>query len=85
MSRLTTLRPCLKADTKALSSMNFRDMGGWHLVTNDWGHYLMLDTKDFERVVEGKVTPEDSLYPELESRGFIKDRLDFDFLAKGHA
>ena len=84
MSRLTALTKGAAVETAGLAAFNFRDMGGWHLLTNDWGHYLMLSTADFHRLMRGEVEPSDPLYPELESRGFLKARLDFPRLAEGY-
>ncbi|MCR4295179.1 MAG: His-Xaa-Ser system radical SAM maturase HxsB [Elusimicrobia bacterium] len=84
MSRLTALAKGAAVDTEKLAAFNFRDMGGWHLLTNDWGQFLMLSTADFERFMAGKVGADDPLYPELESRGFLKDRLDFPQLAANY-
>lgn len=81
MSRLTALAKDAYVETGNLAAFNFRDMGGWHLLTNDWGQFLMLSTADFERFMAGKVGGDDPLYPELESRGFLKSRLDFPQLA----
>jgi His-Xaa-Ser system radical SAM maturase HxsB len=57
-------------------------MGGWFLITNDTGHFLMLDEPDFKRFVSGQVKPEDPLYAELELRGFARDRMDMNALAR---
>ncbi|UPT75709.1 MAG: radical SAM protein [Elusimicrobiota bacterium] len=84
MSRLTALAKPEAVDVKGLSAFNFRDMGGWHLLTNEWGHYLMMSTEDFERFMAGKVSPDEPLHAELEKRGFVKDRLDFGALAAGY-
>ena len=81
MSRLTSLAPGVKTDAKGLGPFNFRDFGDWVLVTNDWGRWLMLDKKDFERFVAGKVKPEEALGVELSSRGFLRDKMDFGDLA----
>ncbi|PIR18006.1 MAG: His-Xaa-Ser system radical SAM maturase HxsB [Elusimicrobia bacterium CG11_big_fil_rev_8_21_14_0_20_64_6] len=84
MSRLTALANGAAVETSGLAAFNFRDMGGWHLLTNDWGQFLMLSTADFERFMAGKVEAGDPLYPELESRGFMKARLDFKQLAANY-
>ena len=65
MSRLTTLTRGAPVDIDALAAFNFRDMGGWHLLTNEWGQYLTLETADFERFMAGKIDASDPLYPEL--------------------
>lgn len=84
MSRLTGLAKDVAVETGHLAAFNFRDMGGWHLLTNDWGQFLMLSTADFERFMAGKVEAGDPLYGELESRGFLKARLDFRQLAANY-
>lgn len=84
MSRLTALPSGAAVKTDNLAPFNFRDMGGWHLLTNDWGHYLMLSTADFKKVMAGKVAAGDPLHAELESRGFLRDRLDFPKLAASY-
>jgi len=81
VSRLTALAKGASVDTGSLAAFNFRDMGGWHLLTNEWGQFLMLSSADFERFMAGKVGVDDPLYAELESRGFLKARLDFRQLA----
>src|SRR6185312_9816604 len=84
VSRLTTLPSTASVATGSLPAFNFRDMGGWYLLTNDSGQYLTLEKADFERFMAGGIGPEDPLYPELESRGFVRDRLDFRSLAKSY-
>lgn len=84
MSRLTALPKGAAVETDGLAAFNFRDMGGWHLVTNDWGHYMMLSTGDFKKLMSGKVAPGEPLYAELEKRGFLRERLDFAKLAESY-
>lgn len=84
MSRLSSLPRSWRAQPEQLGALNFRDMGGWFLLTNDWGHYLMLEPSDFKRVMEGRVGPEDALFLELESRGFLKNHADFRSLAASY-
>lgn len=82
MGRLTTLPPRLAADTDALASVNFRDMGGWYLISNDVGNFLMLEPGEFKRFMSGKLAPADPLLPELERGGFLRERLDFPELSR---
>ncbi|MDO8756432.1 MAG: radical SAM protein, partial [Elusimicrobiota bacterium] len=84
MSRLTTLAKGASIDVNSLAAFNFRDMGGWHLLTNEWGQFLMMSTEDFNRFMAGKVAASEPLYRELETRGFIKARLDFPRLAASY-
>lgn len=84
MSRLTSLPSAGLVKTEPLAPFNFRDMGGWFLLTNDWGHYLMLDRPDFRRFMEGKVSEDDPLWAELQERGFLRHRLDFPSLSASY-
>ncbi len=85
MSRLTSLafRP-RQASPENLAAFNFRDMGGWFLLTNDWGHYFMLEPADFRKLMDGGLGPEHPLHPELEKRGFLRGCLDFPALATSY-
>ena len=84
MSRLTTLPSGLKAAPEGLGNFNFRDFGSWVLLTNDWGRWLMLDKKDFERFAAGEVKQSDPLFRELSSRGFARAEMDFADLAASY-
>ena len=83
MSRLTVLS---KGTTAAatLPPFNFRRMDGWHLLTNDAGQFSMLEDADFRRFMAGKIDASEPLYRELESRGFVRDRINFPSLAKAY-
>lgn len=85
MSRLTALPKSLPVAADRLAPFQFRDMGGWFLITNDWGHYLTLEEPAFRRLMAGGIGPDDVLYPELQSRGFMADALDFPALARREA
>lgn len=84
MSRLTVLPPELARSARpaALGDINFRDMGSWFLATNDWGQHLMLSREDFQKVAEGRVNREEPLWSELQRKGFLREYLDFDALAR---
>ena len=84
MSRLTVLPKGMSAAAASLPSFNFRRFDGWCLLTNDSGQFLMLDDADFARFMAGKIAAPDPLYAELESRGFVRDRLDFSSLGKSY-
>jgi His-Xaa-Ser system radical SAM maturase HxsB len=81
---LTTLPAGVRADAGALGPVQFRDFGAWGLLTNDWGRWLMLDKADYARVLSGRVGPDEELYAELASRGFLRAELDFPDLAAGY-
>lgn len=83
MSRLTSLKPGAKVAVDGLGAFNFRDMGDWVLLTNDWGRWLMLDQSDFERFLAGGVAESEPLHAELRARGFVRANMDFPDLAAG--
>lgn len=85
MSRLSTLPRDIEPKLSQLGALNFRDMGGWFLISNDWGHWLMLEPADFKRVMSGAVKEGEPLYTELAQRGFLRERTDFDALVKTEA
>jgi His-Xaa-Ser system radical SAM maturase HxsB len=68
-------------DLRRLAAFNFRDMGSWVLLTNDWGRYMMLDKAEFESFMSGRLQEGDPLLGELAGNGFVRDRMDFAFLA----
>ncbi len=45
------------------------------VITNDWGHYLIVNEKEFNKILNGKINKE--LKEELLIRGFIENSLDF--------
>ena len=60
-----------------------RRRGDW-LLTNDWGRYVTLPPEKFHQFLAGKISASDPLGKELESNGFVRDRLDFSRLAKNY-
>ncbi len=84
MSRLTALEAGLKSSPDGLAPVNFRAMGGWHLITNEWGRYLDLEPGDFRRLMAGEIAPGHPLRERLEAGGFLRSRLDFPDLARAY-
>ena len=84
MSRLTALKSPQRVVPDPLAAFNFRDMGGWFLLTNDWGRFAMLARADFDRLMEGRLSPEEPLFAELAEKGFLRERLDFRDLAASY-
>ncbi len=84
MSRLTSLPPAMPVEVEPLASFNFREMGGWYLLTNDWGQHAMLETAQFKRFMAGSLSKEDPLLETLENRGFLRHRMDFGALATSY-
>ncbi len=59
----------------------WRKIGGTYLLTNDSGHYAWLGEKDFRLVMAGGLTERHPLFSELASKGFVRNRLDFNDIA----
>ena len=60
---------------------NFRRRDGRVLLTNDAGRWAELPEGDFQRLLAGRLGPADPISVELESKGFLRDRMDFRALA----
>ncbi|MBI3554087.1 MAG: His-Xaa-Ser system radical SAM maturase HxsB [Elusimicrobia bacterium] len=84
MSRLTSLPEKSRIDAEPLSAFNFRNMGGWYLLTNDWGQHAILESAQFKRFMAGKLSEEDPLWKTLQSRGFLRHHMDFGALATSY-
>ena len=77
-------KPAAKKNKKtltALPSALWRKIGADYLLTNDSGQYAWLKEKDFALVTAGGMTERHPLFAELASKGFVRNRLDFDDLA----
>lgn len=55
------------------------------LITNDFGHWVMLGGEDYRRYLRGETTPDDPDYPALARGGFLADALDRDALTSDMA
>ncbi|MBU2573126.1 MAG: His-Xaa-Ser system radical SAM maturase HxsB [Elusimicrobia bacterium] len=64
-----------------LPQVLWKKTGGSYLLTNDAGHYAWLKEKDFAAITAGRLAETGPLFAELASKGFIRDRLDFNDLA----
>jgi uncharacterized protein len=85
LSRLTALPPKFSADVEPLAHFNFREMaGGWYLLTNDWGRYLILEKDEFKAVMSGKLKEGDALWGRLQEGGFLRHHMDMGALAKSY-
>ncbi len=57
-------------------------IAGKMLVTNDAGEWALLSESDFDDLLAGRITQGNPLFSELQRKGFLRDRLDIDGLAK---
>lgn len=65
---------------KKVNYFRHRKTESKNLITNDFGNFVVLDNKDYEAYVAGKIPESSVLFKELANKGFIKDRMDFDAL-----
>jgi len=75
-----------KINKQKVSFFRFKKLNSHYLLTNDVGEYCFLLPQEFDLYLAGnleKVYPD--RYSELQNKGFIRDRLDFDGLARKYA
>jgi len=73
-------------DRQKVGFFRFKRLNGRYLLTNDVGDYCFLDSPSFEVFLAGKIEQTcPDRYSELQAKGFIRDRLDFDGLARKYA
>lgn len=70
-----------KVSSKIAGPFRFRELDGQVLLTNDAGDWTWLSAGAFRGLVEGTMKPSAAEWPELLSRGFLRDGLDQDALA----
>lgn len=64
----------------------FKELNGQYLITNDIGDWCFLSSQEFESFLSGKIEQAaPAKYQELQSKGFIRDQLDFDNLSQRYA
>lgn len=80
-ARLRSLPSTRNVKPEFLPPFQFRDMKGWFLLTNDWGFYAMLETKDFNDFMSGDIAPDHPLWPDLQRKGFVRSAMDFSGIA----
>ena len=75
-----------KINKQKVGSFYFKELNGQYLLTNDIGEHCFLDPLNLDAFLAGKIeqTCPDK-YSELQTKGFIRDRLDFDGLARRYA
>ncbi|WP_290920382.1 His-Xaa-Ser system radical SAM maturase HxsB [Halodesulfovibrio sp.] len=59
----------------SLLPFNFEKTDSNYLLTNDIGEYLLLSELDFKRFIEKKITTDENLYLDLESRFFATQEI----------
>lgn len=72
-----------ETDKQKVGFFRFNQLNGKYLITNDIGEWSFLTPRDFDSFLYGKIkqTSRDK-YSELQSKGFIRDMLDFDELSQ---
>src|SRR5438105_9247619 len=84
MGRLTILpgAASLPPVSGSVAGLNFRQLKGRILVTNDAGHHADLSHSDFDRLLGGTLKEDEPVFKDLAAKGFLKDRMDFKALIK---
>lgn len=59
-----------------LLPVRFRQAGDKWVVTNDFGDHVLCDEAGLQRLMEGRLTEQDSLWTELKARNFVVEGLD---------
>lgn len=73
-------------DRHKIGFFRFRIINGQYLLTNDVGKYYFLDPSSFEAFLSGEIEEiSPDKYLELQNKGFIRDKLDFNNLAQKYA
>ena len=70
-----------RLDSRRVGPLYFRKLGDVCLLTNDWGEHAFLAPGEFKTFLAGRL-PEGALWRELQSRGFVRDRMDFGAMAE---
>lgn len=69
---------------RKVAGFYFRRLNDAYLLTNDWGHHVRVSPKDFRRFLKGGLKRKEPLWQEFQSKGFVRDHMDFAQLAKGY-
>ncbi len=80
-----TFEDVKKTDEKKVGPFYYRVLNGKYLITNDSGKYLEIEEEDFKRFTRGEVDPKSPLGVELQTRGFLREWMDFQALSKDWA
>lgn len=73
-------------DKQKVGFFRFKQLNGQYLITNDIGDYSFLTPQEFDLFLSGRIEQACvDKYSELQSKGFIRNRLDFDGLAQRFA
>ena len=64
--------------TDKVAHFRFGDVAGKKLVTNDAGHWHMLQANDFAKLLAGEIDPAHPQFRALSEKGFLRDGFDVD-------
>ena len=65
-----------------LPAFQWKRLGADFLLTNEWGFYEFLSKKEFSSFLNGKIAVDSPLWQRLQPKGFLRDHLDFEGLAR---
>lgn len=73
-------------DKQKVGFFRFKQLNGKYLITNDIGDYCFLDPSAFQDFLNGKIEQAcPDKYSELQTKGFIHNRMNFDDLSQRYA
>ncbi len=75
----------LKVDSKKVGFFRFKEFDGEYLLTNDFGHFALLNPVEFKDYLEGKLDEGSELHAKLAAEGFIKNASSLDKLVRRYA
>ena len=82
ISRSTLELPRRAVRPEALGPFRWGKIGEKVLLTSDAGEWQLLSQPDFARFLRGEITPEHPAYDGLRERGFLRQDLDAEDLAR---
>ena len=77
-------KPAAAPETALPAPFYFRQLGGRFLATNDAGNWVWLDPAQLRKLAAGRVNLKTPLGRELQTKGFVRDRMDFALLAQAY-
>lgn len=81
-TRLTTYSPARRPPGNKVPAVGFRRIGRQFLITNDTGHWNLLDAKEFKNYLGGRVDPKTPLGEKLLGGNLMLNGLNFQSLAE---
>ncbi|MEA3306209.1 MAG: His-Xaa-Ser system radical SAM maturase HxsB [Elusimicrobiota bacterium] len=65
-----------------LCNFNFEKIEEKYFISNDFGNYLIINSKDFKAILNDNFSEKSKIYQRLKKEGFLRDYLDFEGLSR---